>query len=212
MTTSRRMPWAAAASPARAPVAQFVQDDEVRVDEPVGDLPGAPLGLFLFEGVDQLDRGEEADALAVMLDSLNTQRRGDMGFAGARAADQHHIVGDIDKVASMQLAHQRLIHLAAGKVEARQIPIGREPRDLELIGHGPDLSFGRFGFQQLGEDRHRRLEGRRSLLHQIGHSLIHAGHFQAAQHDDEGAGGGIMTHDGSPGAGHRSVRHWPSAR
>lgn len=128
-----------------------------------------------------------------MLDSLNTQHRGDMGLPGARAADQHHIVGDIDKVAAVQLAHQRLMHLAAGKVEAHQIAIGREPRDLELIGHRPHLSFGRLGFQQLGEDWHRRLEGRRSLLHEVGHGLGHAGHFQATQHDDEGAGGGIMT-------------------
>jgi hypothetical protein len=37
------------------------------VDEPVGDLPGFALGLFLFEGVDQLDPGEEADPLSMML-------------------------------------------------------------------------------------------------------------------------------------------------
>jgi hypothetical protein len=49
-------------------IAQFVQDDQVRVNEPVGYLPSAPLGLSLFEGVDQLDR-READPLAMMLDS-----------------------------------------------------------------------------------------------------------------------------------------------
>src|SRR3546814_13412518 len=46
------------------------------------------LGFFLFEGVDQLDRREEADPLSMMLDGLNAQCRGDMGLAGARTADQ----------------------------------------------------------------------------------------------------------------------------
>ena len=38
------------------------------MDEPAGDLAGAPLGFFLFKRIDQFDGGEEPDALAVMLD------------------------------------------------------------------------------------------------------------------------------------------------
>ena len=57
-----------AAGGTKRQIAQFVQDDQVRVNEPVGYLPSARLGLSLFEGVDQLDR-READPLAMMLDS-----------------------------------------------------------------------------------------------------------------------------------------------
>jgi hypothetical protein len=35
------------------------------MDEPSGDLPGPPLGLFLLESVDEFDGGEEAHALVV---------------------------------------------------------------------------------------------------------------------------------------------------
>src|SRR3546814_8023541 len=111
--------------------------DLVGVDKPIGDLPGLALGFFLFEGVDQLDRREEADPLSMMLDGLNAQCRGDMGLAGARTADQHDIVGDVDKVAAVKLPDQRPIYLAAGKVEAGEHAIGREPRQLEMIGEGP---------------------------------------------------------------------------
>src|SRR3546814_19927843 len=68
--------------------------DLVGVDKPIGDLLGLALGFFLFEGVDQLDRRDEADPLSMMLDGLNAQCRGDMGLAGALTADQHDIVGD----------------------------------------------------------------------------------------------------------------------
>jgi hypothetical protein len=50
----------------------------------------------------------------------------------------------------VQLPHQRFIDLAAGKVEAGKIAIGREPRDLELIGHGSHFTFSRLGFKATG--------------------------------------------------------------
>src|SRR3546814_5700291 len=94
--------------------------------------------------IDQFDRGEEADPLSKMLDGLDTERRGDVGLSGAGTTDQHDIVGAVDKLAAMELADQRLVDFAAGKVEARQIPIGGKPGCLELIGNGAHLSFGRF--------------------------------------------------------------------
>src|SRR3546814_18929511 len=93
--------------------------DLVGVDKPIGDLPGLALGFFLFEGVDQLDRREDADPLSMMLDGLNAQCRGDMGLAGARTADQHDIVGDVDKVAAVKLPDQRLIDIADGTENGR---------------------------------------------------------------------------------------------
>ena len=57
------------------------------------DLSGLSLKLFLFEGVDEFDGGEEPDALAVVLDGLDADRRGEMRLARAVAADQDNIVG-----------------------------------------------------------------------------------------------------------------------
>src|SRR3546814_17011549 len=75
----------------------------------------------------------------MMLDGLNAQCRGDMGLAGARTADQHDIVGAVDKVAAVKLPDQRLIDLAAGKVEAGEIAIGREP-DRKSVVEGKSVS------------------------------------------------------------------------
>ena len=46
----------------------------------------------------------------------------------------------------------------------------------------------------------------------FGDGLRHAVHLEAAQHDDDGTAGGIMTHGGSPRAAHHSVRHWQAVR
>jgi len=59
-------------------IAELVEDHEVGAREALGELPGLSLGLFLFERVDELDGGEEADLLSMMLDSLDPERRGDM--------------------------------------------------------------------------------------------------------------------------------------
>jgi hypothetical protein len=64
-------------------VAQLVEDDEIGVGQPGGDLSWLALKLLLFESVDEFDGGEEADALAMMLDRLDADRRGEMRLAGA---------------------------------------------------------------------------------------------------------------------------------
>src|SRR5579863_2770628 len=96
--------------------------------------PGFSLKLFLFEGVDEFDGGEEPDALAVVLDGLDADRRGEMRLARAGAADQDDIVGVFQKVAAMELTCERLVDLAAGEVEAGEIAIVRKASGLELIG------------------------------------------------------------------------------
>ena len=59
-------------------VSQFVEDHEIELGQVFGNLPGLALGLFLLEGVDQLDRGEEADLSAMMFDGLDAKGGGDM--------------------------------------------------------------------------------------------------------------------------------------
>jgi hypothetical protein len=53
------------------------------VGEAPRDLSRLSLKLFLFEGVDEFDGGEEPDALAVALDGLDADRRGEMRLARA---------------------------------------------------------------------------------------------------------------------------------
>jgi hypothetical protein len=43
------------AGSAERQIAKLVEDDEVGIGEPAGNLPGLPLKLFLFEGVDEFD-------------------------------------------------------------------------------------------------------------------------------------------------------------
>src|SRR5579859_3631580 len=179
--------------------------------EAAGDLAGFSLSLFLFESIDQFDGGEEAGALLVMLDGLYAKRGGDMRLAGTGPTDQHDVVGGRDKVTPVKLLDQGFVDLAAGEVEAGQVAIGREACGLELISHGANLSLGSLRLEQLGEYGNGSLEGRSALLRQFIESLRHAVHLQAAQHDDESAAGGIMSH-GAPPSGRHSVRRRPWAR
>src|ERR1700743_421966 len=126
--------------------------------EAAGDLAGLSLSLFLLEGIDQLDGGEEAGTLPVMLDGLHAKRGGDVSLAGTGPTDQHNIVGGLDKVTAMKLPDQGFVDLAAGEVEAGQVAIGREACGLELICHGANLSLGSLRLEQLGEYGNGSLE------------------------------------------------------
>src|ERR1700719_4841567 len=106
-------------------VAKLVEDDEIGVGEPRRDLSGFALKLFLLEGVDEFDGGEEPDAFAMMLDGLDADRGSEMGLAGAGAADQDDIVRVLQELAAMKLTCERLVDLATGEVEAGQVSIVR---------------------------------------------------------------------------------------
>lgn len=193
-------------------VSQFVKDDQIGMDEPVGDLSRLALGFFLFQRIDEFNGGEEADTLAVMFDRLDAERCCKVRLPGSRSPEENGIVSLLDELVAVKLAHERLIDLAAGKVEAALIPLGRKACCLELIGHGSDLPFRGLGLEQLGQDRDGSLEGGRALFGEITDGLGHAMHLEALEHDDDGGAGWIMTHCGSPSiyARRHSVRHWPS--
>ena len=106
-------------------VAKLVEDDEIGVSEPGGDLSWFALKLLLFKSVDEFDSGEEPDALAMMLDGLDADRGGEMCLACAGTADQDNIVGVFQELAAMQLTCERLVDLAAGEVEAGKVAIGK---------------------------------------------------------------------------------------
>ncbi len=100
---------------------------EVGLGQAFCALPGLALGLFLFEGVDQVDGRKEADLAAVMFDGLDTESGGDMGLAGSRAADQHDIPGTVHELAAVRgagckvLTVASLISLAAKSKPARSL-------------------------------------------------------------------------------------------
>src|SRR5690606_8105837 len=107
---------------------------------------------------------EKAHSLAVMLKGLDAQGCGDVGFAGSRSPYQNDVVALFDEGTGMELAHQGLIDLAAGKIKAGQVLIGWKACNLELIGDRSCLAFGHLGLEQLGENRNGCLEGRRPLF------------------------------------------------
>src|SRR5690606_5167019 len=115
------------------------------MSEPVGDLASLALGLLLLEGVDELDGGEEAHALAIMLDRLHAEGGGDVGLPSPRTADEHDVVGIVHELTAMELPHEGFVDLAAGKVEAGQIAIDGEAGCLKLISGGSDLPFCHLG-------------------------------------------------------------------
>jgi hypothetical protein len=80
---AQQMEEQGSAGGAERQVAKFVEDDEIGMGEPRCDLPSLSLALFLFEGVDEFDGGEEPDAFAVMFDGLDAHGRCEVSFARA---------------------------------------------------------------------------------------------------------------------------------
>lgn len=81
-----------------------------------------------------------------------------------------------------------------------------------MISDGADYAFSRLGLQQSGQDRHGSIKCGRGLLDQIGHSLGHPVHFEAAEHNDDGAAGGMAASGVADAQIIVSRRHWPWAR
>lgn len=165
---------------AEGQIGKFIQDHEVELGQAFGDLPGLSLGLFPFEGVDQLDGGEEADLATVMFDGLDAEGGCDIGFAGARAADQDHALGTLHELAGVQRPDGGLVDLAGNKVEACEVLVGREPRGLHVRGKRSDLTFRQFSLQELRQHRDCSFKGRCALLDQVSDGLSNAIHFEAA--------------------------------
>ena len=181
---AQEMEQQGSAGDAERQVAELVEDDEVGMGEARRDLPWLSLQLFLFKSVDEFDSGEEPDALAVLLDGLDADRGGKMRLPGAGAADEDDVVRIFQELAAMELSHKRLVDLAAGEVEAREIAVVWEARRLHLIGRRSDLPISCLRLQELRQDRQSGLEGRRALFGQLADSLSHSVHLEAAQHDD----------------------------
>ena len=81
------------------------------MNKSASNLSAFSLRFLLFECVDEVDSGEEANAFAMLLDGLGAEGRGDVGFASARSPDQNDVVSVFQELAAMKLAHQSLVDL-----------------------------------------------------------------------------------------------------
>ncbi len=59
-------------------ISELIEDHQISFHQHLSDLSCLALGLFLLQRIDQLDRGEEAHTLAMMLDCLNAEGGSDM--------------------------------------------------------------------------------------------------------------------------------------
>ena len=113
-------------------VAEFVEDDEVAPGELVRGAAlasGADLGL---EVVDQVDDVLEAAACA-LADAGPRDGDGEMGLAGAGAADQHDVALGFEEAAHCEVADQGLVDRRGGEVELGQLPGRRQPGGRHLV-------------------------------------------------------------------------------
>lgn len=67
--------------------------EAIEAEQPIGELPGPVQHLLFLEGIDQVDGGEEPHLLAMMLDGLDPEGRGDVGLAGGKIEAGEVLVG-----------------------------------------------------------------------------------------------------------------------
>ena len=137
-----------AASLRERQIAEFIENDQVDLHEPVGDLARLAVSFLVFQRVDELDSGEEPDSEVMVSDGLHADGGGEMGLAGARSADHHDVVGVGDEVTSMQGVEQRLIGGAFIEMEAAEVAIGWEAGGPHLVVDGADLALSALGLDQ----------------------------------------------------------------
>jgi hypothetical protein len=88
------------------------------MDKPVNNLTGSAMCLYLLQRVDKFHCREEANPLAMMLDSLHAKCHGDMRLSGSWSAKQNNVVCLIVEVATMKPTHERLVDFTTDKIVA----------------------------------------------------------------------------------------------
>lgn len=148
-------------------VAEFVEDNDILVEQPAGQIPGSSGALFSIELVHKMHHTVEARLLSVQ-DDVARQGGGQMRFVGAGSAHEDDIAGRCQVISAIQLAQLGFIDLGFVELKAIQIPRHREARQAQLVFVGARLSIRHFRLQQLRQP-HRRGElflaqGRQALL------------------------------------------------
>ena len=134
---------------AKGQIAEFVEDNQIDIEQSVGQLSGLSVGLLLLQRIDQLHCREETHALAQISDRFNANGGRQMRLAGARPADEHHVVRGIDEIATVQTTDECLIDLCLREIESRYVAMRRKSCRRHLIGDRTHLPLGGFGGQKL---------------------------------------------------------------
>ena len=127
-------------------IAKFVEDDEVASDELVRGTALASGAEFGLEVVDQVD-DVVAAATGALSDTGAGDGDGEMGLAGAGAADQHDVALALQEVAAGEFLDQGLIARGSGEVEVGQLLGRRQLGGRHLVLDGARLLVGDLGLQ-----------------------------------------------------------------
>jgi hypothetical protein len=157
----------------------------VQVHQLMRQAANPAAGLLLFQRVDQFDRGVEAHALAVARHRFDAERGGQMRLAGAGPADQDEIFRLLGEGGRGEAADLAAIDLGLVEVEAGEIAVNREARDVHLVAYGARGAIGGFGLHQLGEAPRGRCHHGLPLLEAVGVAGGHAVQPQAFEVGDE---------------------------
>jgi hypothetical protein len=106
--------------------------------------------LFALQLVHEVDGVVEAHAFAAV-DGSPPQGCGQVGFAGAGAADQDQVMRGRHEGCAGQLLDLRLRQGRFGPIKPGQIAVYRKARDLELVAQAADLAIGELGLDHAVE-------------------------------------------------------------
>ena len=169
-----------AASLGEGQVFKLIEDDEVTTAHLIGDVSltaSAGLGLKL---VDQIDCIEEAPPGAAA-DAGTSDRDGEVGLAGAGAAEQDDVALMGKEVTACEVAHQGLVDRRAIEDELVDVLGQRQLGDGDLVLDRPGLLLRDLGGEKVADDALRlvlALDGGGddlviSRLHAVELQLVH---------------------------------------
>ncbi len=148
-------------------VAELVEDDEVAADELLCGATLASGAEFGLKVVDQVDN-VVAPASGALADAGARDGCGEMGLAGACAADQDDVALAFEKAACGELLDQRLVDRRGGEVEVGQLlGCGQFGRG-HLVPDRACLLVGDLGLEQRADDLLHRV----AALEAVGEDVV----------------------------------------
>ena len=91
-------------------VSKFIQNDQVHAHQAHGYAPRISLGLLLLQRIDQIHRRVEPDTFGMVRQPIDSQRRCQVGFAGARTTNQDNVLRIVGEAQVRQPLDQHLVH------------------------------------------------------------------------------------------------------
>src|SRR5471030_525300 len=154
-------------------IAELVDDDDVLAQQFLGQPAALARRLLLLELVDEIDEVEEPPPGAGA-DHGGGDSDAQMGFAGARAADEDSVALGIQEGTSRQFAHLSLIDGRVGEDEAVEILQHRELGAADPVADRSRLAMGALGTDQAGNERIDLIAAGQSLARDLVEAGAHA--------------------------------------